>query len=384
MDKINNYKNLFELDEDIIYLNCSGISPLLKSVKQAGIIGLEKRSKPWTMTNYDWFDKAETLRNLASKIFQTSANNIALIPSASYGLASAAKNLWKSIASRKIKRGKSIVVIEDQFPSNFYVWEKMAGQSDLKLVVVKKHPDKILTDSILESIDSETVIVAIPNCHWIDGLLIDLERVSEAVKAVNAFLVLDLSQSLGALPINIDKIDPDFAVAVGYKWMLGPYGLGYMYVAPRWHDEGVPLEYNWSARKGSEDFSSLINYTPEFREGGRKFDMGESAQFNTMPMAIAAIEQILNWEVENIQKSIKLFTDIIYTNAAEDKNYKMNLTPRAGHIISISTDQRSSESLKQKLSQNKILISFRGSSVRISPHLYNSSSDIDSFLSCFY
>ncbi len=375
MQNNNYYKDLFELDDKIIYLNCSGMSPLLKSVKQAGFNGLEKRTKPWTMTNEDWFDKAEKLRTLASKILQTSDNNVALVPSASYGLAAAAKNL-------QVKSGKSIVVVEDQFPSNYYIWESLAKKFDLKIIKVEKKPDKILTDSILESINSETGIVAVPNCHWVDGMLIDLERISEAVKAVNAFLVLDLSQSLGVFPTNIDKIDPDFAVAVGYKWMLGSYGLGYMYAAPRWHSKGEPLEYNWSTRKGSEDFSSLINYTPEFRRGARKFDMGESAQFNTMPMAIAALEQILKWGVEEIQSSIKKLTNIIYLNVKEDMIY--NLTPRAGHIISVPIGEKYVEAIKQKISQNKIIVSFRGSFIRISPHLYNSPSDINTLISCFH
>ncbi|MFZ0454770.1 MAG: aminotransferase class V-fold PLP-dependent enzyme [Ignavibacteriaceae bacterium] len=368
-----NYKDLFELDDEIIYLNCSGMSPLLKSVKQAGLNGLEKRAKPWTMTNEDWFDKAETLRSLASRIFQTSQNNVAIIPSASYGLAAAAKNL-------QVKSGKSIVIVEDQFPSNYYIWENLAKKFGLSIIKVEKRSDKILTDSILESINSETGIVAVPNCHWVDGLLIDLERISEAVKGVGAFLILDLSQSLGVFPTNIDKIDPDFAVAVGYKWMLGSYGLSYMYAAPRWHSKGEPLEYNWSTRKGSEDFSSLINYTPEFREGARKFDMGESAQFNTMPMAIAALEQILKWEVHEIQSSLKTLTDIIYSNIKEEVNY--NLTPRAGHIISAPIGEKNVEAIIQKISHNKIIVSFRGSFIRISPHLYNNSSDIDKLISC--
>ena len=200
MKNISGYKNQFELDDEIIYLNCSAMSPLLKNVKQAGISSLEKRTKPWTMTNDDWFNKAETLRDLAAGIFQTSSDNIAIIPSVSYGLATAAKNL-------KVKKGKSIIIVENQFPSNYYIWENLAKNLDLKIVKVKKISDEILTDSILESINSETGIVAVPNCHWMDGLFIDLERISSAVKAVNASLVLDLSQSLGALPTNIDKID---------------------------------------------------------------------------------------------------------------------------------------------------------------------------------
>jgi len=379
MQTINNAKHLFELDDEIIYLNCATMSPLLKSVKEAGIKGLEKRAKPWNLIDRDWFDDAEVLRSKAANIFQTSADNVALIPSASYGLATAAKNL-------NVKAGKSIIIIEDQFPSNYYVWDNLSKQYNLKIITIKKQNDPAvagLTESILEQINSETGIVAIPNCHWIDGSLIDLEKISEAVRQLSdAYLILDLSQSLGALPINIEKVDPDFAVAVGYKWLLGPYSLGYMYVSPRWHEIADPLEYNWSTRKGSDDFASLTLYSSDYRTGARKFDMGEFAQFNTIQMSIAALDQILKWGVENIQSSIKLLTDIISENFAKDKTYQKPLTPKAGHIISVPVGNRDIKSLKQKILEKKIKISFRGSSIRISPHLYNDANDINSLIDC--
>lgn len=368
MKNSNNYKNLFELDNEIIYLNCSSMSPLLKSVNLAGKKGLKKRLEPWKMTDLDWFGDAEILRNKASRIFQTSEDNIAIIPSASYGLATAAKNL-------NVKKGKSIIVIEDQFPSNFYVWNELSKRNNLKIITIKKPPDKPLTDSILNALNKNTGIVAVPNCHWTDGTLIDLLKLSEAVKSVNAFLVLDLSQSLGALPINIDKVDPDFAVSVGYKWLLGPYSLGYMYVSPRWH-KGEPLEYNWAVRKGSENFAGLTNYNSEYRSGARKFDMGETAQFNTMQMAITALDQILKWKIEKIQSTIKSLTDIISENISPTTAF------RAGHIIGVKIKKNDAASLKKRLKKNKIIVSFRGSSIRISPHLYNDVSDINSLLDC--
>ena len=371
----NNYKDLFEIADGITYLNCATMSPLLKSVKETGINALERRAKPWSLTDKDWFDDAEVLRNKAAGIFQTSQENVAIIPSVSYGLATAAKNL-------KVKPGKTIIVIEDQFPSNYYVWDNLSKQFDLKIITIKKQNDKLLTDSILEKINSETAIVAIPNCHWINGSLINLEKISEVVKAISAYLILDLSQSLGVLPIDINKIDPDFAVAVGYKWMLGTYSLGYLYVSPRWQNTGEPLEYNWSTRKGSDDFSKLTGYVSEYRTGARKFDMGEFAQFNTLPMSIAALDQILKWGIENIQSSIKMLTDIISENLSKVKAYQKPLTPNAGHIIAVPIGNHDKESLKKKFSEKKIIVSLRGSSIRISPHLYNDTSDIDRLLEC--
>ncbi|HSP86669.1 MAG TPA: aminotransferase class V-fold PLP-dependent enzyme [Ignavibacteriaceae bacterium] len=372
--KTNNYKNLFELDKGVTYLNCANMSPLLKSVKEAGINALERRGKPWDLVSLDWFTDGEVLRKKAANIFRTTADNISFIPSASYGLATAAKNFH-------LKNSKSIILIEDQFPSNYYVWDNLSKKLDLKIITIKKENDKLLTESILENINSETAIVAIPNCHWIDGSLIDLEKISKAIKEVNAHLVLDLSQSLGVLPINIDKIDPDFAVSVGYKWMLGPYSFGYMYVSPRWQDKGEPLEYNWSTRKGSEDFSTLTNYTSEYRTGARKFDMGEFSQFNTLRMAIAALDQILNWGVENIQSYTKILTNYISENLGKNINYQKPVTPNAGHIIAVPIGNNA-KGLKNKLSKNKIVVSYRGSFIRISPHLYNDISEIDKFINC--
>ncbi len=378
----NIFKDLFELDEDITYLNCASMSPLLKSAKEAGIKSIEKRSKPWTLTDVDWFGDAEILRGKVSQVFQTSADNIAVIPAASYGLALAAKNIGRTIISSPKKSNGNIILIDDQFPSNYYVWDNLSKQFDLKINIIIKQHNKELTDLLIESINTDTVIVAIPNCHWIDGSLIDLERVSTAVKSVNAYLVLDLSQSLGALPININKIDPDFAVATGYKWMLGSYSLGYMYIAPRWQDIGEPLEYNWAARKGSEVFAALTNYTTEFKTGGRKFDMGEYAQFNSVPLAIAAVDQILKWGVENIQSNIKILTDIINNSIYSGGNFKLPVTPKASHIASVPLLNRNVDLIKQRLIDKKIYVSFRGDTIRVSPHLYNDTSDINNFLEC--
>ena len=156
-----------------------------------------------------------------------------------------------------------------------------------------------------------------PQCHWTDGSKVDLERVGERARAVAAGLVIDASQSLGASPLNLDRIQPDFLTAVGYKWLLGPYGLGHLYVAPKWRKSGVPLEQSWIARAGSDDFSRLVDHTDAYRPGARRFDMGESPQFVLAPMAIAALQQILAWGVERIRQTLSLLTEKVAQLAAE-------------------------------------------------------------------
>jgi selenocysteine lyase/cysteine desulfurase len=363
-------KEYFELDPDVTYLNCANMSPMLKSVREAAYLGLETRAHPWKLTGQSWFTDSEILRAHAAKIYGTSVNNVAFAPSASYGLATAAKNI-------NLEAGKEIIILEKQFPSNVYVWEKLAEQQHLKVITIKKEQGKSFTKSILEKISDRTGAIAIPNCHWMDGALVNLDEIRAKAKSVNAFFILDLSQSLGALPINIEKVDPDYAVSVGYKWLMGPYGFSYQYIAPRWQELWEPLEYSWMTRNKSEDFTTLTQYTSEFRTGARKFDMGEFSQFNTMPMSIAALKQINEWGMDKIQTHTSQLTEIIRKfNASNGMETGVN----AGHIIAIPFGSRDPDKVKKRLAEKKIVVSYRESVIRISPHLYNTREDIQNLM----
>lgn len=370
----SNYRHLFLLEEEITYLNSASMSPMLVAAKVAGLEGLETRATPWKITAADWLAKTEILRELVSRVFQTHPDNIALIPSASYGLAAAAKNLRPG-------KGKEILVLAQQFPSNYYVWEDLARKQQLELVTVERSNKKSLTESILEKISGNTGIVAIPNCHWIDGTWIDLQQISDAVKTVGTYLVLDVTQSLGVLPTDITRIQPDFAVAAGYKWMMSPYSMGYMYVAPQHQDTGDPLEYSWITRANNGDYTQLTNYTDSYRTGARKFDMGEFPQHIQLPIAIAGIKQLLDWKVDFIQSELKKLTDII-------NDYKMQRgllhasNIQAGHICSIPLDGTDINSFKARLQRENIVVGFRGTSARISPHLHNDQNDMFKVLDC--
>ena len=118
--------------------------------------------------------------------------------------------------------------------------------------------------------------------------------VAARCREVGSALVIDATQSLGALPLDLAAIRPDFLACAGYKWLLGPYSLGYLYVAPRWQD-GRPLEHNWIARTGSENFAGLVDYQDGYQPGARRFDVGERANFGLMPAGIAGLEQLLRW-----------------------------------------------------------------------------------------
>jgi selenocysteine lyase/cysteine desulfurase len=352
------------------------MSPLLKAVNNAGINAINKRNDPWQIKSSDWFEPVEELRSLFSQIIGSSKENIALIPSASYGLAVAAHNI-------QLLAGEEIIVLHQQYPSNVYVWRELSKRTGAKIITIERSAEQTWTEAIIEKINARTGLVAIPNCHWTDGSLIDLEKVSVEVKKVNAKLVIDASQSLGAYPLDIHKIDPDFLITVGYKWLLGPYGLSYLYASNQYCETGTPIEFSWLNKKGSEDFSKLVDYVNEYKTGARRFDAGASPNFIHIQMATEALTQILAWKVENIQDTLAELTNDIQEKASQFGLVTPPRNSRVGHMIGVRfTDDRLS-ALSKKLADNQIFISVRGTSMRIAPHLFNNKSDIDRLFSFF-
>lgn len=375
---IPNQRYLFDMPDEIAYLNCAYMSPLMLKVQEAGRQGITDKGRPWTITPEDFFSASERVRSLFARIINTSANNITIIPSASYGVTLAALNL-------PLAQGGHILSLEEQFPSNIYPWLRKAEDNGGHLRLIKKsdaqsggHTD--WTGALMNAIDDETQIVAIPNCHWTDGALVDVEQVGAKARSHGSALVLDITQSGGVLPFDVKTVQPDFVICAAYKWLLGPYSMGFAYAAPKWHN-GRPLEEGWITRAGSEDFARLVDYQDEYQPGARRFDMGERSNFHLMPMTETALEQIIAWGVENIQSALAAKTAEI-----EQKTKPLGLTAppphlRAGHYLGLRFDGPPPEILLPALAQDKIFVSMRGDSMRVTPHLYNNTHDIDRLIS---
>ena len=363
----------FDIPSDVAYLNCAYMSPLMNSVVRAGEEAVRGKSQPWGTTSEDFFTQSEQARALFGELIGTSADGVAIVPSASYGIATAAKNL-------PFESGQEILVLAEQFPSNIYSWQRLATekQGSVHTVAAPEETSKGLdwTPAILAAISPRTAIVALPQCHWTDGALIDLSTISRKAKEFGAALVLDLSQSLGAMPFDVQDIDPDFMVAPTYKWLMGPYAMGFLYVAPRWR-HGKPLEEGWIVRKGSENFAGLVDYEHEYQPGARRFDMGERANFQLMPMAVKALEQLRDWGIANIADTLKSRTTIIAERAAALGLKTGNADLRAPHFLGLRFPGDMPQDLLQQLAEKQVHVSIRGKAIRVTPHLYNTDDDID-------
>ncbi len=372
-ERLGCQRALFDLSDDIIYLNCAYMSPSLKIARQAGEAGIRIKSEPWRVEPRHFFSGPDRVRGFMARLIGAVADDIAIVPSASYGIATAANNL-------PVAKGQEILLLAEQFPANVYSWRVKAEESGARIVTVgKPGPNGPgWAERIIEAINADTAIVALPHCHWTDGSLVDLPRVAERVRAVGAALVLDLSQSLGAMPIDVRDVDPDFLVAPCYKWLLGPYSLGFLYVAPR-HQQGRPLEQTWIGREDAEDFQGLVDYRDKWDRGARRFDMGERAQFHLLPMALAALAQIERWQVARIAATLGDRTRLVARHA---QDLGLDVSPeadRAPHFVGVRFPKGLPDSLLADLKARNIHVSARGSALRITPHLYNSDEEIDTF-----
>lgn len=361
-------RRLFDIPEDVAYLNCAYLSPLMSAVVAAGHAALARRARPWQITPADFFSDSETARDLFARLIGADADGAAITPSVSYGIALAAKNL-------PFPRGGSVVVLAEQFPSNVYEWRALAERAGGRVVTVPRPDDFDWTRAILDHLDHDIAIVALPNCHWTDGTLIDLVRVGEAARAAGAALVVDVIQSLGARPFDVGVVKPDWVATAAYKWLLGPFTVGFCWAAPQWRN-GQPLERNWIARRGAEDFAGLVEYTDELAAGARRYDMGGRPNFVNLPMAIAAMERILEWGVESIESYVGALTDEI---SAEAEALGWEVAPaarRARHMIGLRRSGGIPEKLPSLLREANVHVSVRGSSIRVSPHVYNTRRDV--------
>jgi selenocysteine lyase/cysteine desulfurase len=366
--KLGSKRDLFEIPEDIVYLNCAYMSPQLRPAREVGEKTISRKSRPWEITPDDFFEDAEEIRALFARLVGGDADGVAIIPSVSYGISIAAANV-------PVREGEKIIILEDQFPSNVYAWGGLAEQSGARLVTLPRPEDLDWTRALLEEIDTDTAVVAVPNCHWTDGSLVDLASVGESVREAGAALVVDAIQSLGAHPFDVSEVRPDFLVAASYKWLLGPYGVGYMYVGEEYR-EGKPIEHNWINRRGSEDFSGLVDYQDAFQPGARRYDVGERSNFALLPMAAEALRQLIDWGVENVSETIGTLTDLVEERSVALGIVTIPKERRARHMIGLMLGPDAPDDLATRLTTHNVYVSVRGPSVRVSPHLYNTESDV--------
>ena len=377
------HAHLFPAPATAGYLNCASRAPQLHSVAEAAREALRFRENSAAMPIEEFFRTPGLIRSAFAKLVGCpQPDRIAMLPSVSYGIATVAQNV-------DLRSEHNVIVAADQFPSNYYSWAEQCRSVGAELRVVDRpaaDSSDTWSDRLLAAIDAHTAVVAGAAVHWADGTPFDLVALRARTDEVGAWLVLDGTQSVGALAFDVAEVRPDALVCGGYKWLMGPYGCGYAYFGARL-DGGRPLEENWINRAGSEDFRQLVNYTDANRPLAGRYCVGEHSNFLMGPMQLAGLEQVNAWGTELIQQH----TGALWAGVAERlvvlgvhlpehrAHHLVGLRLPAtmdGQVLAHSTSFRA-DRLQRALQQRGLLVSYRGDAVRVSPHVYNTAEEME-------
>lgn len=369
-------RTVFSIPKDITFLNCANLGPLPKPVERAGVEAMLRKRNPALITASDFFTEADRLRKEYAKLINAKDDQrIVIIPSVSYGMANVVNNI-------PLQKGDEVIVAAEQFPSNYYPWAKRCQETGATVKTISA-PDTTdrrgarWNERILDGITPSVKVVAIGNVHWADGTLFNLGEIRKRTRDVGAALVIDGSQSVGALPFDIQEIQPDALMCVGYKWLLGPYSIGLGYYGPMF-DNGKPIEESWMNRLNAEDFRSLVLYQNEYKSGSMRYEVGEHSNFVYVPMLIEALKLLNKWKPANIQKYCKGITSGPLQELRDKGFWIEDEGSRGYHLFGIRLPAHVDIGrMADKMKRNKVYVSFRGDAIRVAVNVYNTTGDIE-------
>jgi len=348
---------------------------MLRSAEQAGKAGIEQKRNPAQIQPEDFFRQSDALRSTFGDLIGcVNGDDVAIIPSVSYGLMNAIKNVPPS-------SGDHIIVVADEFPSGQFAALRWCDNHHKKLVIVKPDEKNNRAESwnkkIISAIDENTAMVLMSSIHWADGTKFDLKTIGEKCQQTDTYFIVDGSQSVGALPLHVHDFNIDALVCAAYKWLFGPYSIGMAYYGNKFL-EGTPIEESWMNREHAEDFSNLTNYSERYKSGAARYNVGETSNFIHTPIALAGLKQILDWGVENIQNYCHQLTQLLVEQLRENGYMIEEDHYRCAHLFGLRLPSHMNmNDVLAALKNNNIIVSARGNSIRISPHVYNTKDDID-------
>jgi selenocysteine lyase/cysteine desulfurase len=369
-------RDLFDIPRDICYLNSASYSPLPRRTQEAARAAVGRKGAPWTLDAAFANRQHERARAAAARLINAEASDVALISSVSYGVATVAKIL-------SIPVGMRVLTLENDHSSPILEWQTRAASAGFTIETVRQPPDGDWTSAVMAAIErpgaARLALASISSVHWSDGGLIDVAKVAAALKRQSALFLIDATHAVGVLAMDVKGLDPDFVIFPTYKWLLGPYGRAFIYMAKR-HQNGIPLEQTGFGRRGvrseAEVYFADVSYVPT----ARRFDMGERDHFISMEMAAIGMEMMAEWGADAVVARLAMLTARIAEGLNGSKVRLMETRFRAPHILSLGFAGGLPAGLVEGLAGEGFYVAPRLSRMRISPHVFNDEEDADRFV----
>jgi selenocysteine lyase/cysteine desulfurase len=368
-------KDLFNLDSEVTYLNCAYKAPLLNEAEKEAVKALLTERNPFKLKANNYFEISDEIRKEFSKIIGSQSNEIAILPSTSYGFA----NVFNNIKSSR----KNTLTVENEFPSGYFAIKKWCKINNSKLRVIKR--DNLSAEEwnkkIIKSINNRTNIVMMSSIHWMNGTKFDLKQIGNKCKEVGAYFIVDGTQSVGASSINVKEFNIDALICAGYKWLFGPYSMALGYFSEKFND-GNPIEESWMNRSNASEFSNLTDYDIKYKPMAGRYNVGQTTNFILSPIMLRGLKQINKWGILSIEDYCNQLAQSLLKKlkplnfSFETKKY---FKP---HLFSLGLPKEINPlDLKNRLDNERIYVSLRGSNIRISINVFNNDNDIEKLVS---
>ncbi len=376
---LSSQRALFDIPREICYLNAASWSPLPRAVQEAGRIGVARKGQPWKIDHAFAAEQHERARRAAAGLINADAEDVALISSVAYGVATAGKVL-------DVPAGSRVLVLENDHSSPVLEWLTRAPTGRFAVETVPRPEDGDWSAALIAAIErpgaAPTALASFSSVHWSDGGVVDLDRVAAALRARGAALLVDATHGAGVMRLDVKTLDPDFLLFPTYKWVLGPYGRAFIYIAKR-RQEGVPLEQTSYGRRAVVAEGATYFGDTRFVDGARRFDMGERDHFISLEMAALGMEMVAAWGPEAITARLGMLTERLADGLGNSGVLIPDARVRAPHILSVRFPGGTPQGLVERLAAESIYVAPRLGRIRISPHVYNDEEDVDRFVAAF-
>jgi len=370
------WKNEWFPIEDATYLNFAAHAAIPRVALNAVQASIAAKSRPHIVDDQSFFSVARSLRQTLATLIGASQDDIALTSGAGAGLATIAYAL-------KWSAGDQVIIAGGEFPAHYATWKPMEAREGIKVQIAHPQGQFIQSGDLIAAMTPRTRAISVSHVRFDDGSILDASSLATACKRNGTLLVLDVSQSSGAIPMDVRSLGADFIVCAGYKYLLGPFGTGFLWAKPQNADLLRPGPYNWLSQE-VESFARLNYVDPRPARTLSRWDAAEASSLYNFNLTVmeASTKFVLNATPTVIHNHSQALISYLFERLPD--GYQLASPQQAsqrGVFGCIEGDDRSNtESLYQTLRDERFVVALRTGKIRVAPHLLNATQDIDRLL----